>query len=63
MFAFVAREISTHTYLNIMDQYHPCYRAAEYPPLDRPVTREEYQRALALANEHGLRRLDEAHHR
>ena len=24
--AFLAREISTDTYLNLMDQYHPCYK-------------------------------------
>jgi putative pyruvate formate lyase activating enzyme len=38
---------SFNTYLNLMDQYYPCYRADEYPPLDRPVTREEYASALA----------------
>ena len=56
--AFVANEISPNTYLNLMDQYHPCYRADEYPPLDRPVTREKYASALAIAERHGLRRLD-----
>lgn len=55
---FLATEISPNTYLNIMDQYHPCYRADEYPPLDRPLTREEYRHALALAAQAGLHRLD-----
>lgn len=55
---FLATEISTNTYLNLMDQYRPCYRAWEYPPLDRPLTRQEYREALALAEKHGLRRLD-----
>ena len=39
---FLAREISTETYLNLMDQYHPCYRADRYPPLDRSISPEEY---------------------
>lgn len=56
--AFLAREISTNTYLNIMSQYRPCYRAWDYPPLDRPITREEFDRAVALAATYGLRRLD-----
>lgn len=56
--AFLASEISPDTYLNLMDQYHPCYRAYDYPPLDRPITREEYRHALALAEHHGLQRLD-----
>jgi putative pyruvate formate lyase activating enzyme len=56
--AFLAREISPDTYLNLMDQYHPCYQSFEEPPLDRPLDREEYERALRLAEEYGLRRLD-----
>ena len=55
---FLAREISTATYLNLMDQYRPCYRADEYPPLDRRVTFAEYQAALAAARRVGLERLD-----
>jgi putative pyruvate formate lyase activating enzyme len=55
---FIAREISIHTYINIMDQYHPCYRADEYPAVDRPITLEEYQHAMDLARRAGLERLD-----
>jgi putative pyruvate formate lyase activating enzyme len=56
--AFLAREISTNTYLNLMDQYHPCYKAFEEPLLDRSLTRQEYEQALQRARDHGLRRLD-----
>ena len=35
---FIAEEISKNTYINIMDQYHPFYKAFEHPPLDRSVT-------------------------
>ena len=55
---FLSREISKNTYLNLMDQYRPCYRAREYPPLGRPLTAGEFEEALALAKKHGLRRLD-----
>jgi putative pyruvate formate lyase activating enzyme len=61
--SFLSREISRNTYLNLMDQYRPCYRADEYPPLDRSITVEEYAEALALANGHGLHRLDQRHSR
>jgi putative pyruvate formate lyase activating enzyme len=61
--AFLAHDVSQHTYLNLMDQYRPCYRADDNPPLDRPLSREEYQRALDLAAKHGLHRLDSRHHR
>ncbi len=56
--AFLSREISRNTYLNLMDQYHPCYRADEHPPLDRPVSGAEFQDALQCAQRHGLHRLD-----
>jgi putative pyruvate formate lyase activating enzyme len=57
--AFIAREISPYTYLNLMDQYHPCYRARENPPLDRPLQAGEYETALAMAAKYGLHRLDQ----
>lgn len=57
--AFIAKEISRNTYLNLMDQYHPHYRAGEYPPLDRPIGSAEYRKALVLARDHGLLRLDQ----
>jgi putative pyruvate formate lyase activating enzyme len=56
--AFIAREISPDTYLNLMDQYRPCYRANEFPPLDRRPSRGEFQAALAQARQRGLHRLD-----
>ena len=55
---FLAEEISSDTYLNLMDQYRPCYRAGENPPLDRPITRREFFRALGWAQDLGLHRLD-----
>ena len=55
---FLAREISTNTYLNMMAQYHPAYRAGEHPELVRRPTGDEYSEALALAARAGLTRLD-----
>ncbi len=55
---FLADGVSPHTYLNIMDQYRPCYRAQAMPELSRPVSPQEYQRALKVAEEVGLTRLD-----
>ena len=56
--AFLASEISRNTYLNLMDQYRPCYRADEYPEIARSVTAEEYRDALDTALRLGLNRLD-----
>ena len=55
---FLAEEISTNTYLNLMDQYRPAYRATMYPPLDRPLTPKEYSDAAIMAQQAGLNRLD-----
>lgn len=55
---FLAEEISPDTYLNLMDQYRPAYRAWQHPPLDRSTTTAEYDHAVLLAAEAGLHRLD-----
>ena len=56
---FLADEISPATYVNIMDQYHPCARAAEYPEINRSITRDEYRQAMQMARDAGLSRLDQ----
>jgi putative pyruvate formate lyase activating enzyme len=56
---FLAEEISPNTYLNLMDQYRPAYKAYQYPELNRPITKQEYQEALRMAHERGLYRLDQ----
>jgi putative pyruvate formate lyase activating enzyme len=53
---FLSDEISKNTYINIMDQYHPCYQAYQYPELQRRITQEEYQDAFQLAINAGLYR-------
>lgn len=58
---FLAREVSPHTYVNIMAQYHPAYRAHEYPELTRGLTQEEFREAIQAAQEEGLVRLDGLH--
>ncbi len=51
-------ELSEDTYVNIMEQYRPYYRAHEYPLLARRPTRAEFEEALCLARAAGLHRLD-----
>ncbi len=50
--------LSRDTYVNVMDQYRPEYRARECFDLRRRTTLEEYDRALETAREAGLHRLD-----
>lgn len=54
---FIAEEISKNTYINIMDQYYPCYKAFNHPPLDRRITTGEYAEAVKTALNAGLKRI------
>lgn len=46
---FIAEEISVHSYVNIMNQYRPEYRANEYSEISHPITHQEYLEAIQLA--------------
>ncbi|MFC1878417.1 radical SAM protein [Chloroflexota bacterium] len=56
---FLAEEISTNTYLNLMDQYRPAYNARQYDKLKRSLKQYEFAEAVRLAHAAGLKRLDE----
>ncbi len=53
---FIASEISRDSYVNIMDQYRPCYEAHNIKDLNRRITSQEYYEATAIAKKHGLSR-------
>jgi len=55
---FIADEISKNTYLNIMDQYHPCHKAFDHPPLNKRLTSQEYAEAVQAAEDAGLKQID-----
>jgi len=56
---FLAAKVSSNTYVNIMDQYHPCGEIGALSPLRRRITLKEYEEAVRAAEEEGLSRLDE----
>jgi putative pyruvate formate lyase activating enzyme len=57
--AFLAGQVSSNTYVNVMAQYHPCHRAHDFPGVSRAITTEEYLGAVTSALQHGLTRLDQ----
>ncbi len=57
---FIA-DLSRGTYINIMDQYHPEYRAGECFDLKRRITLQEYDDAVDHALNCGLTRIDGLH--
>ena len=55
---FLANEVSVHTYVNIMAQYHPEGMASKYKEINRTITISEFKRAIKWAEEAGIYRLD-----
>lgn len=53
---FIKKEISSDTYVNIMAQYYPCYKAYQFEELSRRITEEEYSEVIEYAKRIGLRR-------
>ncbi len=52
---FLAGEVSPRTWVNLMGQYRPCYRAGEVPGMERRPTAAELREARAAARRAGLR--------
>ena len=59
IFGFLA-SLSPDTYVNIMDQYRPMYRARNHPRIGTAVTPDEHAATVWQAREAGLRRIEGA---
>ncbi|MCX8109991.1 MAG: radical SAM protein [Syntrophorhabdaceae bacterium] len=55
---WIAENLPKDTYVNIMSQYTPVYKAKDYPEIARRITKEEYNEAVEWAKKAGLTRLD-----
>ena len=55
---WIAEKLPKDTYVNIMAQYNPVYKAYDYPEISRRITGEEYKKAVNRAKEVGLTNLD-----
>jgi putative pyruvate formate lyase activating enzyme len=53
---FIADEISKDSYVNVMFQYRPMYKAREYEEINRRPLLSEYNKAIDIALELGLHR-------
>lgn len=54
---FLVSEVSPATFLNIMDQYRPAYRASEHSALARRARRSEINEVIEYARYRGMSRL------
>ena len=50
---FLAGQISPNTAINVMDQYHPCFKADEHPQINRLPKREEIEEVRQYALKKG----------
>jgi putative pyruvate formate lyase activating enzyme len=55
---FLRQDVSPTVSVNLMPQYRPYFKAHQYPPLDRALTREEFLAAVGAARRSGLRLVD-----
>lgn len=53
---FVAQELSTNTYVNVMEQYRPCFQATRSPEIARRTSSAEHQAVVDMAHRLGLHR-------
>ena len=55
---FLAQKISKNTFINIMEQYRPVFKANRFSEINRGITPNEYQEVTLYAKELGLRIAD-----
>ena len=55
---WIAGNLPKDTYINIMGQYSPHYKAFDYPQISRRITKDEYTQVVNKAQELGLTNLD-----
>jgi len=51
---FISAEVSKNTYISMMSQYYPSYRASEFEELSQRITNREYEIILRKMSELGL---------
>jgi putative pyruvate formate lyase activating enzyme len=51
---FIARELSSGTFVSLMAQYYPAHRAHGFPKLARRVSRAEFDQARAALSQAGI---------
>ncbi len=52
--AFIANELSRDTYISLMSQYFPCYKAAQFKEISRRISYQEYEDAKRAMEKYGL---------
>jgi putative pyruvate formate lyase activating enzyme len=51
---FIAQELSEDSYISLMSQYMPCYKASQFKEINRRITYQEYEDAQKVMQKYGL---------
>ncbi|MGR3300969.1 MAG: radical SAM protein [Candidatus Scalindua sp.] len=52
---FLANEVSNNTFVNIMEQYRPTFKAQDFPEINMPIAHNEFNTVYEYAKKRGLR--------
>ena len=51
---FISENLSKDTYISLMSQYYPCFKAGEFLEISRRITIQEYTQAEKSLQRYGL---------
>ncbi len=51
---FLVNDVSGNTFVNIMEQYRPIFKAHKFPEINRPLSSHEFNKVYAYAKKQGL---------
>nr|WP_198409320.1 hypothetical protein [Caldanaerovirga acetigignens] len=51
---FIKSNLPSGVYVSLMGQYMPCFRTGEFPEINRPLPKEEYEEVIEYFFELGL---------
>lgn len=54
IFQYLSKKISSHTRINIMNRYTPCWQAKRFPEIDRMIETGEYKKTIEMAKKYKL---------
>jgi len=52
--AWIGANLPKDTYVNLLSQYRPFYKAVDYPEINRRITKEEFNQAIQWTQDAGL---------
>ena len=53
--SWIAKNLGKESYVNVMDQYYPYFKACDYPEICRRISKEEFDEVYSFAKMLGLR--------